>query len=314
MPTADLNTTYEAIASGRAWRIVPRDGVIVSGPDASSWLQGQVTQDLDVLGTQASTETLVLSPQGKVDSYCRVTSIANDELLLDLTPGHGPALMERLRRFRLRVKVELRLVEGLRAVELRGTALPYLEIKGAFARAPVVWPPLVGEDVLWQGGDSELEDVSGVVSDALGTSAGDDAAFEAWRIEAGVPELGSELTERTIPQEAGQLAARTVSFTKGCYTGQELVARLDARGSNVAKRLSGVVVTNPGASPPSPGTELLVDGTPAGTLTSVAFSPGFGTHVALAYVARRVEVPGLGVLGATGDLSARVLPLPMEHD
>ena len=81
---------------------------------------------------------------------------------------------------------------------------------------------------------------------------GDPAAFEAARIEAGVPAMGREITDKTIPQEAGALVEHAVSFTKGCYTGQELVARLDARGNNVARRLRGVVLP-PAATKAGPG-------------------------------------------------------------
>ena len=78
------------------------------------------------------------------------------------------------------------------------------------------------------------------------------AAYEAVRVEAGFPRHGSELDERTIPAEAGLVEA-TVSFTKGCYTGQELVARIDSRGSNVPRRLRGFILSGPARpGPPVP--------------------------------------------------------------
>ena len=83
-------------------------------------------------------------------------------------------------------------------------------------------------------------------------------AFEVRRIEAGLPRMGAELTERTIPAEAG-IVEMSVSFTKGCYTGQELVARIDSRGGHVPRRLRGL--TLPAGSPvPAPGTAVEVDG------------------------------------------------------
>ena len=92
-------------------------------------------------------------------------------------------------------------------------------------------------------------------------------AYEAVRIECGVPAMGSELTERTIPAEAGQwVIDRSVSFTKGCYTGQELVARIDSRGGNVPRHLRGIVID---ADPPPVGGVVVADGVEVGTLTSV---------------------------------------------
>ena len=77
------------------------------GPDARGWLQGQVSQDLSSLGIGGSTETLVLSPQGKVEAYCRATVLGEEVVLLDTEPGYGEGLEARLRRFKLRVKAEL---------------------------------------------------------------------------------------------------------------------------------------------------------------------------------------------------------------
>ena len=104
------------------------------------------------------------------------------------------------------------------------------------------------------------------------------AAFEAARIEAGVPEMGHELTDKTIPQEAGALVEHAVSFTKGCYTGQELVARLDARGGNVARRLRGVVL-RPGRTSRRRGRRARGLGSrESAGLTSIAWSPGFSSR------------------------------------
>jgi len=129
------------------------------------------------------------------------------------------------------------------------------------------------------------------------------AAVEACRIVSGVPAMGAELTAKTIAAEAG-LVERTVSFTKGCYTGQELVARIDARGSNVPRRLVGIVASGePGSEPLlAPGMTLHGGEPPAGdgaagdkvagTVTSAAWSVEVGAWVALGYLHRSVEAPG----------------------
>jgi folate-binding protein YgfZ len=312
------DSTYEAIRSAAACRVVSRDGVLASGPGAFDWLQGQVSQDLsglagsEVVGNP-SIETLVLSPQGKIESSCRVTALGHDGYLLDLRSGFGEALFDRLRRFKLRIKAELELLDGLLAVEVRGprvlaaSALASPIGAGLMAVAPVDWPGLTGIDVLFRGEQPSLVDLGFdvVVSEETASKEDRDGAFEAVRIEAGMPELGSELTDRTIPQEAGELVARTVSFTKGCYTGQELVARIDARGSNTPRRLHGVVIES-GA--PAAGNAVLVDGTKVGELTSVAWSPGFDAYVALAYIKRGTDTPTAAVVDTADSDDAKLSP------
>jgi folate-binding protein YgfZ len=350
MPEADLETTYRAIRHGVAWRVVPRDAVLVDGPDATSWLQGQISQDLDRLGEVGTTaETLVLSPQGKIDSYCRVTRLADApaRYLLDVKAGAGGDLYERLRRFRLRVKATVVMLEGVHVLEQRGPASKWIggagepgasanattvecgivakdgaEGFGGLVQVPVSWPGLEGSDWLFIGDPSKIP----AVADSLGVGAepGDERAFEAARIEAGAPELGRELTERTIPQEAADLVARTVSFTKGCYTGQELVARIDARGSNTPRRLRGLVIEGATrASGAGLGGTLITQGEKAvGEVTSAAWSPGLGL-VALAYLKRGVTLPAeVSVVLARSDDdgapeslpgTARELPLAILH-
>jgi aminomethyltransferase len=139
----------------------------------------------------------------------------------------------------------------------------------------------------------------------------DAEAWEVARIEAGVPAGGREVTGSTIAAEAG-LVDRTVSFTKGCFTGQELVARLDARGSNVARHLWGVVVAG-GARPPVGAAVWTADGAhEVGALSSVAWSEARGAAVALATLQRRVAPPEpVLVRWDGGETGAEARPLPM---
>jgi len=124
-----------------------------------------------------------------------------------------------------------------------------------------------------------------------------------------VPAMGAELDERTIPAEAG-VVERSVSFTKGCYTGQELVARIDSRGGNVPRRLRGVVVAT-NVIPP-PGAAVAVDGNDVGALTSVGESLRRRAPVALAYVRRAVEPPADAVVRWDGGSApGRVEALPL---
>ncbi|HLX88606.1 MAG TPA: glycine cleavage T C-terminal barrel domain-containing protein [Acidimicrobiales bacterium] len=287
---------YEALYRDRAGRVLARDVLLVHGPDAESYLQGQCTQDVAVLDMGSSTESLVLSPQGKVDGYVRITRQADDAFLLDTEAGFGSALRARLERFKLRVKAEFDHMDWL-CVSVRGPASPSPD--DATGRAelavPFTWDGARGIDLL--GPEVRLPD---------GVRDCDPGAWEAWRIEVGIPALGRELDERTIPAEAG-LLERCVSFTKGCYTGQELVARLDSRGNRVARHLRAIVLGGEVLGGEVSGDDAETDPVPAGSeiadadsgkvvgsVTSSAWSPVNGV-VALGYVHRDV-VPPAGVV------------------
>jgi folate-binding protein YgfZ len=162
-------------------------------------------------------------------------------------------------------------------------------------------------------------DITGLDVDSVpgGDDAGgdDDGTIEVERIEAGVPRAGAELVDDVIPAELGQWMIDTsVSFTKGCYTGQELVARVDSRGGNVPRHLRGLVIE--GEVVPPVGAELVADpsGTAkvVGTITSSARSPELGP-IALAFVHRTVEPPAdVQVRWDGGQATAQVRDLPLR--
>lgn len=313
----DLEETDELIERGAAYYVVSVDVVTVAGPDAGSWLQGQLSQDLDPIRPGASAETLVLSPQGRIDAYGAVARTAGETWILVTEAGRGAGLLERLRRFKLRVKATLE-VEEMTAAVVRGPEAQSLaeslrEASPTLAEIEVRWPNWEGVDLVFARGGIFAATAAG--SPLRPGPAGAPAAFEARRIEAGVPRIGHEITERTIPQEAGLLVEHTVSFSKGCYTGQELVARIDARGANVPRRLRLVtIVADRGQSPaPAPGNPILGGSAPAGELTSVAWSPAKAAFVALASVKRGTPVPSeveIDVGAGTGHLVGTVAPVP----
>ena len=128
--------------------------------------------------------------------------------------------------------------------------------------------------------------------------------FEALRIDAGRPAFGVDMTEETIPLEAG-LLDRAISLTKGCYVGQEVIVRVLHRGGGrVAKRLVRIVFDAPAASPPAGGTAILADGRDVGRVTSAARSPRIDRVVALGYVHRDVADPDREVIA--GELTGRI--------
>ncbi len=235
---------YDALRTTAGVHVLARDVLMVSGPDAASYLQGQCSQDVSGLGTGASAEALLLSPQGRIDAYLRLTRVADDGFVLDTDAGYGSVAKARLERFRLRTKVTIDPLDWM-VVALRGPDASR-EVTGAPDLVVAVdWPGLAGVDLLGPVPSGRAVGL-GRPTDAV--PCGDDA-WEAARIEAGVPVNGREIEERSIAAELG-LVDRTVSFTKGCFTGQELVARLDARGSNVARRLCGVVIDRAVPAPP----------------------------------------------------------------
>ncbi len=288
----------------------------------------------------AAVDGLLLEPDGKLCALLRVTRTGEETFVLDVEAGFGEAVAARLRRFLLRSKVELEHLDwscrSLRGTDIAAAVAPLaspLRGEGVWT-LPFSWNGWSGVDLLGPGA-AVVNDLVVELVHELAAGLGVQViecgaeAVEACRIASGIPAMGAELTGRTIAAEA-DLVGRTVSFTKGCYTGQELVARIDARGSNVARRLVGLV--DPGG--PLEGTAgALVTGMtlhagdpPAedaatgdkvvGTVTSAAWSTELGSWIALAYLHRSVSVPG-PVRARSGDgvggsrpIRAELLPLP----
>jgi folate-binding protein YgfZ len=294
---------YRALRSTAAVYRPASDVLSVSGPDAATYLQGQSSQDVSGLELGQSAESLLLSPQGKIDAYFRLTLVAPDQFVIDTDPGYGAVVTARLERFRLRMKVDIQPLDWVR-VAVRGPDSADALVGRPEVVASVEWPGWSGIDLL---GPAPVADLGRWVDDQVVPCG--DQAWEAARIEAGVPVNGREVVEGSIAAELG-LVDRTVSFTKGCFTGQELVARIDSRGSNVARRLRGLIVRSlPGEGPPPAGaTVFTADGAhEVGRLSSVAWSPGWEATVGLATLHRRVAPPeGVEVRWDDGDGSHAV--------
>jgi len=288
---------YAALRQGAATVDLTRDVVRVAGPDAGSFLQGQLSQDVNAIDAGSSAWSLLLAPQGKVVTLLRVTREADDSFLIDTEGGWGDAMVERLKRFKLRVKCDLEPL-AWRCVAVRGPSSHEIASGGPGLALDADWPGLAGVDLV---GESPVAPPGAVTCPI--------DAYEAVRIECGIPSMGHELDDRTIPAEAGVVEA-TVSFTKGCYTGQELVARIDSRGGNVPRRLRGLVFGDD-AVPPV-GAAVRAADKVVGTLTSVARSLDLGAPVALAYVGRAVSPPAdVDVVWDGGSAPARVEALPL---
>ena len=254
-----------------------RDMVYVVGPEACAYLQGQLSQDVDALAPAEAAYTFVLQPTGKVDAWLRVTRMADDAFLLDVEAGWGEVVLVRLTRFLLRTDCTVEALDW-ELVTVMDAEPDTVDIPVGGAAIPVDWPGLQGVDLLGP---------SVVIPDS--TKEVDGSVWEYRRIAAGIPTLGVEMDESTIPGATG-MVNRSVSFTKGCYTGQELVARVDSRSAGTPTRLVRAIGEGPA---PATGSEITLDGDLAGRLTSVAVDvdkAGFG-FVALAEVRRAVVVP-----------------------
>ncbi|MGH9280461.1 MAG: YgfZ/GcvT domain-containing protein [Acidimicrobiales bacterium] len=285
-----MSDDYAALRhdAGAVW--LPRDFVSVTGPDALAFMQGQLSQQIDMPAGE-STWALLLQPQGKMVALLRVLREAEDRFVLDTDEGFGPVVADRLIKFKLRVKAEIEPLEW-KCLAVRGPRSHDVVPRGLVAD----WPGLPGCDLV--GESPEVPDGARLCSLE---------AYEAVRIEAGIPMMGREIDENTIPAETG-VVDMTVDFDKGCYTGQELVARIDSRGGNVPKRLRGLVIGSD-VRPPL-GSTVRFEEKDVGRVTSVGQTPE--RHVALAYVGRAVTPPADVTLAWDGGTApARVEPLPL---
>lgn len=216
----------------------PRAFLRVAGPDAADYLQRMVSNDVEALAVGEACDALLLTAKARVIAPLRVLRRGEEDFLVLTEPELGDTVRTQLLRTRFAAKVEVE--------------------------------PEEHESWLVLGGEEVLDD----------RPAGDEVGeeeLERWRIEAGIPRWGREIDEQILPAEAG-LDETHISFSKGCYPGQEPIARQRYRGK-VNRKLRVLDVEGDA----TPGTELLLDGKRVGRITSMV--PG----VALGYV--RVEVP-----------------------
>jgi folate-binding protein YgfZ len=291
-----------------------RGKLALSGSDAKSFLQGQVSNDVEGLAEGEGCYAAFLTPKGKMLGDLRVLD-AGDELLLDTERVTLQELFNMIRRFSIGYDVELHkrtLERGLLALigpdatAVTGVGdLPeaehahrLVEVDGITAHAIRTD---VGVELLC---DSAPTEELRLALRRRGAEPVSEPAAETLRIERGRPRYGIDLDDTVIPQEAG-LNERAVSFTKGCYVGQETVARLYYRGKP-NRHLRGVRLSAPART----GDELTFEGRAVGVLSSVAGSPALGP-IALALV-RREAPPGATVAVGADAATGEVVELPFS--
>ncbi len=289
-----------------------RGKLALTGAEAKPFLNGQLTNDVEALAPGAGCYAALLTHKGKMLADVRVLD-AGDELLLDTERVALQPLFDVIRRARIGFDVELhkRTLErallslvGPQARSVAGAAgLPDEEHANRAARVAGADVLLIatdaGVDVLCAAADRER--VTGALAAAGAVAVSEDAA-EVVRVERGRPRYGVDLDDATIPQEAG-LNERAVSFTKGCYVGQETVARLHYKGKP-NRHLRGLRLTAPAHG----GDELRLGERPVGRVGSAVVSPRHGP-IALAVVRREAAVGDTVTVGADA-APATVVDLP----
>ena len=288
-----------------------RGKLAFAGAGAAEFLQGQVTNDVEALAPGTGCYAALLTPKGKMLADLRILN-TGQELFVDTERGTLQELFNALRRTMIGFDAQLHKRTLERALlSLIGPQAPGVagvpQLREAPEHTNVVAAP-AGIDALAVRTDLGIDLICdsaqtaallAALRDAGATVIGE-AAAECLRVEHGRPRYGLDLDDSVIPQEAG-LNDRAVSFTKGCYVGQETVARLYYRGKP-NRHLRGLRL----AAPEPTGTPLRSGEREVGHLGSVALSPRFGA-IGLALVRREVEI---GSIVAVGGTEAEVLELP----
>jgi folate-binding protein YgfZ len=288
------------------------------GADRQRFLNAYVTCDVKGLAPGATAYGFFTNPQGKVLADAVVLA-HDDRLWLELPAGAAGPIGDHLRKYVLADQVEVRPLDdmlpvalaGPRAEAALGGAGESLE-GGRHARVRVHGTEVTLERRDRLGAPAWVLWVSASIADHLverllerGARPVGHEALEVLRVEAGIPRCGVDFGAENFPQETG--AEEAVSYTKGCYLGQEVVARIHYRGG-VQKRLRGLVFP-PGAAP-RPGARLLFEGREAGAATSVVESIALDRPASLAILHRRAAEPGTRLeVEEGGEAEVRTLPL-----
>jgi glycine cleavage system T protein len=296
----------------------------VKGGDRVRFLQGMVSNDVEVLTAGRGTYATLLNVQGQILADLRIFCEA-DRFLVDSDADLRSKVTETLERYIIMDEVELEAADefalAFQGPRSRGLLEKTLHIdlpamnefdhfRTNYAGFPVrvVRITSTGEEgyEVWMGAGGAM----GIWGAACGQASTYEMvpcgtqALETLRIEAGIPRYGPDLGEDTLALEAGLTNA--LSFTKGCYIGQEIVERARSRG-HVNWRLVGLFVE--GGNPPAGGEKLTAEGKEIGEITSACVSPTLERTVALAYVRREVSEPATRLRLVSGP-AAEVTPLP----
>jgi folate-binding protein YgfZ len=294
---------YRALRGDVAWGELPqRSLVAATGRDAVAFVDRFTTASLAPLAAGHGTETVFCDARGHVLAVALVMRTA-DGLDIDSGCSARVSLLDHLEHHHIREQLELRDASADRVTFLVAgpASVDWMAVRfGHVGENP-------GDHVVAPAGGTEVHLIRaagyGPAAFLLRVAAADAATLRRWLVDTGLTQAGADaidavrieerapaaadLPEKTLPQELG-LQPQAISFTKGCYLGQETVARLDALG-HVNRTLA--VVACDGCTPPAPGAQLLADGAPVGTITSSCPAPSRAASLALALVHRRAAEP-----------------------
>lgn len=241
---------------------ITRDVITARGVDARSFLHSQLSNDIMSLAPESSRYSFILEPTGKLSAFLRVRCVADDCFAIDVDEGCGAAALARLNKFKIRVKCEF----GLATQNV--LALRRLD---AAARTAALAQP--GAVAAWREADGAVDVFDpadgNTTEDSSTAPTADLAAYHAERVRCSWPVFGVDIDADTIPAETS-LVDVCVSFTKGCYPGQELVERMDSRGSTAPRRSMRLPARPANGLNATVGESYVVGNASFGRCTSVA--------------------------------------------
>ena len=310
-----------------------RSRLWVRGSHRQKFLNGQVTNQVAGLHAGEGCYAALTDPKGRMVSDLSIYCLP-DSLLLDFEPGFGATVGERLQRYVLGSDVQLAdaaqdigllSLQGPKSVEVARVVMRMAELParpmsltsctdpelGTFHVASTPRVGTSGFDLFVP--QVALRPIADRLIQAARTVGGGPCgwqALETARIEAGLPRFGADMDETNLPPEAG-LEDRAISYTKGCYVGQEVIARLQSRGQ-VARALRGLRLAEDLPALPVKGDKLFKESREVGHITSAARSPAWHANLALGYVRREVNQAGTDLVlrMAAGESPARIVEPP----
>ena len=310
--TIELDGQYRALREEAGFLGRRRGIVLVNGRQAAEFLQGQLTNDLEALGADEGCYAALLDRKGHMQADMRALRLGTEKIWLDTEPEAVEPVLRHLRMYSVGREVEIEEASsawavtsliGPGAVEAAGTE----PLEGEYAQRHF---KRQGVEVLAVATDLGLDLITraervGELRSLLvasGAAEVSEAAAEILRVESGRPRFGREMTSATIPQEAG-IEGRAVSFTKGCYIGQETVARLHYKGKP-NRHLRGLRLE----APVSDDEEIALEARDVGRIGTAVISPAHGP-IALAVIRREAE-PGAAVVVGENGVRGRVVEPP----
>jgi tRNA-modifying protein YgfZ len=324
MTTTSVPADYQAtLESATLFEEQHAGRILMRGRDRAALLQRLSTNDIERLRPGQGAQTVLTTPIGRIIDVLTVY-VFEQHLLVVTSVGQGPAVFGYLKKnifFNDQVTLEpagrslaqfvlygphstamLAAASNATITALALHGITTIQIAGADISIARCQDFGAGAHRLFVPGEAQA-DVRAALQQAGSTELSADS-YECLRIEAGLPIVGKELSQEYIPLETGLLEA--VSFSKGCYVGQEIIARMESRG-RLAKQLRGLRLSEPitDAAP----LKLQIDGKDAGDLTSITDSPRYGP-IALAYVRTAHADPGTQVAIAQHNVVGAVINLP----